>query len=158
MPSSTPCRSNRRSPPCARARIGLTTRDKHLRECWVVAEEGADLAEIERQIVTMPNYFAEYDTTVHFISLEELRRDHGGMPHGGFIIRNGRTAQGEPYSIEYSLKLGSNPQFTASVIVAYARAATRLAAAGETGARTVLDIAPWLLSPKTPEELRRTML
>ena len=136
----------------------LTTRDKHLRECWVVAEEGADLAEIERQIVTMPNYFAEYDTTVHFISLEELRRDHGGMPHGGFIIRNGRTAQGEPYSIEYSLKLGSNPQFTASVIVAYARAATRLAAAGETGARTVLDIAPWLLSPKTPEELRRTML
>ena len=136
----------------------LTTRDKHLRECWVVAEEGADLAEIERQIVTMPNYFAEYDTTVHFISLEELRRDHGGMPHGGFIIRNGRTAQGEPYSIEYSLKLGSNPQFTASVIVAYARAATRLAAAGETGARTVLDIAPCLLSPKTPEELRRTML
>lgn len=136
----------------------LTTRDKHLRECWVVAEEGADLAEIERQIVTMPNYFAEYDTTVHFISLEELRRDHGGMPHGGFIIRNGRTAQGEPCSIEYSLKLGSNPQFTASVIVAYARAAARLAAAGETGARTVLDIAPWLLSPKTPEELRRTML
>ena len=136
----------------------LSTRDKHLRECWVVAEEGADLDEIERQIVTMPNYFDEYDTTVHFISLEELRRDHSGMPHGGFVIRSGRTAQGEPCTMEYSLKLGSNPQFTASVIVAYARAAARLAAAGETGARTVFDIAPGLLSPKAPEELRRTML
>ena len=136
----------------------LSTRDKHLRECWVVAEEGADLAEIERQIVTMPNYFDEYDTTVHFISLEELRRDHSGMPHGGFVIRSGRTAQGEACTIEYSLKLGSNPQFTASAIVAYARAAARLAATGETGARTVFDIAPALLSPKTSEELRRTML
>lgn len=136
----------------------LTTRDKHLRECWVVAEKGADLAEIERQIVTMPNYFDEYDTSVHFISLEELRRDHSGMPHGGFVIRSGRTAQGEPCTIEYSLKLGSNPQFTASVIVAYARAAAHLATAGETGARTVFDIAPGLLSPKAPEELRRTML
>ncbi len=136
----------------------LSTRDKHLRECWVVAEEGADLAEIERQIVTMPNYFDEYDTTVHFITLEELRRDHSGMPHGGFVIRSGRTAQGEACTIEYSLKLGSNPQFTASAIVAYARAAARLAATGETGARTVFDIAPALLSPKTSEELRRTML
>ncbi len=136
----------------------LSTREKHLRECWVVAEEGADLAEIERQIVTMPNYFDEYDTTVHFISLEELRRDHSGMPHGGFVIRSGRTALGEPCTIEYSLKLGSNPQFTASAIVAYARAAARLAAAGETGARTVFDIAPALLSPKAPGELRRTML
>ena len=136
----------------------LSTRDKHLRECWVVAEEGADLAEIERQIVTMPNYFDEYDTTVHFITLEELRRDHSGMPHGGFVIRSGRTAQGEACTIEYSLKLGSNPQFTASAIVAYARAAARLAATCETGARTVFDIAPALLSPKTSEELRRTML
>lgn len=136
----------------------LTTRDKHLRECWVVAEEGADLTEIERQIVTMPNYFDEYDTTVHFISLEELRRDHSGMPHGGFVIRSGHTAQGEPCTIEYSLKLGSNPQFTASAIVAYARAAVRLASAGETGARTVFDIAPGLLSPKAPEELRSTLL
>ena len=106
----------------------------------------------------MPNYFDEYDTTVHFISLEELRRDHSGMPHGGFVIRSGKTAQGESCTVEYSLKLGSNPQFTASVIVAYARAAARLAAAGETGARTVFDIAPALLSPKSPEELRRTML
>ena len=136
----------------------LTARQKHLRECWVVAEEGADLAEIERRIVTMPNYFDEYDTTVHFISLEELRREHSGMPHGGFVIRSGKTAQGESCTVEYSLKLGSNPQFTASVIVAYARAAARLAAAGETGARTVFDIAPALLSPKSPEELRRTML
>ena len=136
----------------------LSVREKHLRECWVVAEEGADLAEIERQIVTMPNYFDEYDTTVHFISLEELRRDHSGMPHGGFVIRSGKTAQGESCTVEYSLKLGSNPQFTASVLVAYARAAARLAAAGETGAHSVFDIAPALLSPKTPEELRRTML
>ena len=136
----------------------LTTRQKHLRECWVVAEEGADKAEIERQIVTMPNYFDEYDTTVNFISLEELRRDHSGMPHGGFVIRSGRTAQGEPCTIEYSLKLGSNPQFTASAIVAYARAAVKLARQGETGARTVLDIAPGLLSPKSPEELRKTVL
>lgn len=136
----------------------LSVREKHLRECWVVAEEGADLAEIERQIVTMPNYFDEYDTIVHFISLEELRRDHSGMPHGGFVIRSGKTAQGESCTVEYSLKLGSNPQFTASVLVAYARAAARLAAAGETGAHSVFDIAPALLSPKTPEELRRTML
>ncbi len=136
----------------------LTTRQKHLRECWVVAEEGADLAEIERQIVTMPNYFDEYDTTVNFISLEDLRRDHSGMPHGGFVIRSGRTAQGEACTIEYSLKLGSNPQFTASAIVAYARAAVKLVQKGETGARTVFDIAPGLLSPKSPEELRRTQL
>ena len=136
----------------------LTTRQKHLRECWVVAEDGADKAEIERQIVTMPNYFDEYDTTVNFISLEELRRDHSGMPHGGFVIRSGRTAQGEQCTIEYSLKLGSNPQFTASAIVAYARAAVKLAKQGETGARTVLDIAPGLLSPKSPEELRSTVL
>ena len=138
----------------------LTTREKHTRECFVVAEEGADLARIEREIKTMPNYFADYDTTVHFISLEELRKDHSGIPHGGVVIRSGVTgANGEnKHIIEYSLKLDSNPEFTASVIVAYARAAHRLYREGETGCKTVFDIAPAYLSNKSAMELYKTML
>ena len=138
----------------------LTTRQKHTRECFVVAKEGADLAKIENEIKTMPNYFADYDTTVHFISAEELARDHSGIPHGGFVIRTGKTGIDKENShvIEYSLKLGSNPEFTASVIVAYARAAARLAEQGERGCRTVLDIPPALLSAQKPEELRKNLL
>ena len=138
----------------------LTTREKHTRECYVVAEEGADLERIEREIVTMPNYFADYDTTVHFISLEELRENHSGIPHGGFVLRSGKTGlEGQHnHLIEYSLKLDSNPEFTASVIVAYARAAYRLSQAGECGCKTVFDIAPALLINKTPEELRAKLL
>ena len=138
----------------------LTTREKHTRECYVVAEEGADLERIEREIVTMPNYFADYDTTVHFITLEELREKHSGIPHGGFVLRSGKTGAGleNNHLIEYSLKLDSNPEFTASVIIAYARAAYRLSAMGECGARSVFDIAPALLINKTPEELRASLL
>ena len=137
----------------------LTTRQKHTRECFVVAEEGADLARIEEEIKTMPNYFDEYDTTVHFISQEELNRDHSGIPHGGFVIRTGETGcEGNKHVIEYSLKLDSNPEFTGSVLVAYARAAYRLSKKGESGARSVFDIAPAMLSQKTPEELRASML
>ena len=137
----------------------LTTREKHLRECYVVAEEGADLAEIENAIKTMPNYFDEYETTVEFISEEELKKNHGTMPHGGFVIRSGETGtDGSKHIIEYSLKLDSNPEFTASVLVCYARAAYRLSQKGESGARTVFDIAPALLSQKTPEELRAKLL
>ena len=138
----------------------LTTRQKHIRECFVVAKEGADLAKIENEIKTMPNYFADYDTTVHFISAEELARDHSGIPHGGFVIRTGKTGfDGENnHVIEYSLKLDSNPEFTASVIVAYARAAARLYKSGDVGCKTVFDIPPALLSPCTPEELRAKML
>ena len=137
----------------------LTTRQKHTRECFVVAEEGADLARIEEEIKTMPNYFDEYDTTVHFISQEELDRDHSGIPHGGFVIRTGETGcEGNKHVIEYSLKLDSNPEFTGSVLVAYARAAYRLSKKGESGARSVFDIAPAMLSQKTPEELRASML
>ena len=138
----------------------LTTRQKHTRECFVVAEEGADLARIERQIVTMPNYFADYDTTVHFISMEELRREHGGIPHGGVVIRSGKTGwNGEnSHIIEYSLKLDSNPEFTSSVLVAYARAAYRLSTEGVSGCKTVLDIAPAYLSSRSGEELRATLL
>ncbi len=137
----------------------LTTRDKHLRECYVVAEEGADLAEIENTIKTMPNYFDEYDTTVEFITEEELKANHSKMPHGGFVIRSGETGvAGNKHIIEYSLKLDSNPEFTASVLVCYARAAYRLSQAGESGAKTVFDIAPALLSQKTPEELRKGLL
>ena len=138
----------------------LTTRQKHTRECFVVAEEGADTAAIEEAIVTMPNYFADYDTTVTFISQEELDRDHAGIPHGGSVIRTGTTgAAGEnTHVIEYSLKLDSNPEFTGSVLVACARACWRMACAGETGCRTIFDIAPALLSPMTPEELRAKML
>ena len=137
----------------------LTTRDKHTRECYVVAQEGANKAEIENAIKTMPNYFDEYNTTVHFISEEELKRDHSKMPHGGFVIRTGETGEeGNKHVIEYSLKLDSNPEFTAGVLIAYARAAYRLNQKGENGARSVFDIAPALLSMKTPEQLRKEIL
>lgn len=137
----------------------LTTRDKHLRECYVVAEEGADLAAIETAIKTMPNYFDEYDTTVTFITEEELKAKHSRMPHGGFVIRSGETgAENNKHVIEYSLKLDSNPEFTASVLICYARAAYRLSKAGESGARSVFDIAPALLSQKTPQQLRKEIL
>ena len=137
----------------------LTTRDKHTRECYVVAQEGANKAEIENAIKTMPNYFDEYNTTVHFISEEELKRDHSKMPHGAFVIRTGETGEeGNKHVIEYSLKLDSNPEFTASVLIAYARAAYRLNQKGENGARSVFDIAPALLSMKTPEQLRKEIL
>ena len=137
----------------------LTTRDKHTRECYVVAQEGANKAEIENAIKTMPNYFDEYNTTVHFISEEELKRDHSKMSHGGFVIRTGETGEeGNKHVIEYSLKLDSNPEFTASVLIAYARAAYRLNQKGENGARSVFDIAPALLSMKTPEQLRKEIL
>ena len=137
----------------------FTTRQKHTRECFVVAEEGADLSRIENEIKTMPNYFADYDTTVHFISKEELRREHSGIPHGGFVIRSGKTNGGKNnHIIEYSLKLDSNPEFTSSVLVAYARAAYRLNSEGISGCKSVLDIAPAYLSPKSGEELRKELL
>lgn len=137
----------------------LTTREKHLRECYVVPEEGADLQAIEEAIKTMPNYFDEYDTTVTFITEEELKEEHSKMPHGEFVIRSGETGtDGNKHVIEYSLKLDSNPEFTASVLICYARAAYRLAKAGESGARSVFDIAPAMLSMKTPEQLRKEML
>ena len=138
----------------------LTTREKHTRECFVVLEEGADAAKVEQEIKTMPNYFVDYDTTVHFISMEELKRDHSGIPHGGFVLRSGRTGWEEENShlIEYRLKLDSNPEFTASVIVAYARAAYRLHREGQTGAKTVFDIPPAYLSAMSGEELRAKML
>ena len=137
----------------------LTTRQKHLRECYVVAEEGADKAAIEEAIKTMPNYFDEYDTTVTFITEEELKENHSKMPHGGFVIRTGETGcEGNKHVIEYSLRLDSNPEFTGSVLVAYARAAHRLSKKGESGARSVFDIAPAMLSQMTPEELRAHML
>ena len=138
----------------------LTTRQKHTRECFVVLEEGADAAKVEAEIKSMPNYFVDYDTTVHFISEEELKRDHSGIPHGGFVLRSGKTGwDGEnSHLIEYSLKLDSNPEFTSSVIVAYARAAYRLAAEGQSGCKTVFDIAPAYLSAKSGEELRKEML
>lgn len=138
----------------------LTTRQKHLRECFVVAAEGADKAKIEETIKTMPNYFDEYDTIVHFISQEELDRDHSGIPHGGFVIRSGKTGwEGEhTHIIEYNLKLDSNPEFTASVLTAVARAAYRMGQKGETGCKTVFDIPPALLSPLSGEELRAHLL
>ena len=138
----------------------LTTRQKHTRECFVVAAEGADKARIENEIKTMPNYFADYDTTVNFISLEELRQNHSGIPHGGFVIRSGKTGFNEQSNniIEFSLKLDSNPEFTSSVIVAYARAIYRLSAEGVSGAKTVLDIPPAYLSPLSNEELRASLL
>jgi diaminopimelate dehydrogenase len=138
----------------------LTVRDKHVRECFVVAEEGADLARIEREIKTMPNYFADYDTTVHFITAEELKRDHGGIPHGGCVIRTGKTGfdRENTHVVEYRLKLDSNPEFTSSVLVAYARAAWRMAGRGEVGCKTVLDVAPADLSPLSPEEQRAKLL
>ena len=138
----------------------LTTRQKHTRECFVVAEEGADLAAIEKEIKEMPNYFADYDTTVHFISEEELEKNHSGIPHGGFVFRTGCTGWNNEHKhvIEYSLKLDSNPEFTASVIAAYARAIYRLHQEGGIGCKTVFDIAPAYLSPLSNEELRASML
>lgn len=138
----------------------LTTREKHTRECWVVAEDGADKAKIEQEIKSMPNYFADYDTTVNFISEEELKANHSGIPHGGVVIRCGKTGlNGEnTHIIEYSLKLDSNPEFTASVLIAYARAAYRLNKEGQTGCKTVLDIPPAYLSKQSGEELRKTLL
>lgn len=138
----------------------LTTRQKHTRECFVVLEEGADAAKVEETIKNMPNYFADYDTTVHFISEEELQANHGGIPHGGFVLRSGVTGWDKEnrHLIEYSLKLDSNPEFTASVLVAYARAAYRLSQEGQSGCKTVFDIAPAYLSAKSAEELRATML
>ena len=138
----------------------LTTRQKHTRECFVVAEDGADLKAIEEQIVTMPNYFADYDTTVHFISEEELMRDHKGIPHGGMVFRTGTTGFGDEnkHVVEFKLTLDSNPEFTSSVLVAYARAAYRLAAEGNCGCKTILDIAPAYIHPASPEELRKNLL
>lgn len=138
----------------------LTTRQKHIRECFVVAEEGADLVRIENEIKSMPNYFAEYDTTVHFISLEELKRDHSGIPHGGFVIRSGKTGWNEEntHVVEYSLKLDSNPEFTSSILVACARAAYRMSKEGQAGCKTLFDVPPAYLSPKTGEELRKELL
>lgn len=138
----------------------LTTRQKHTRECFVVLEEGADAAKVEEEIKTMPNYFSDYDTTVHFISEEELKANHSGIPHGGFVLRSGKTGwNGEnKHLIEYSLKLDSNPEFTSSVLIAYARAAYRLASEGQNGCKTVFDIAPAYLSAKSGEELRKHML
>ncbi len=138
----------------------FTTRQKHLRECYVVAEDGADKEKIEKEIVAMPNYFADYDTTVHFISQDELNENHSGIPHGGFVIRCGKTGENleNTHIIEYSLKLDSNPEFTASVIVAYARAVARLSKEGSTGCKTVFDIPPAYLSPKSGAELRKELL
>ncbi len=138
----------------------LTTRQKHTRECFVVAEEGADLARIEREIVTMPHYFDEYDTTVHFITAEEMRRDHSGIPHGGCVIRSGKTGKAEENTqvVEFKLALDSNPEFTASVLVAYARATVRLHKEGVVGCKTVLDVPPAYLSAQDGDTLRRTML
>lgn len=138
----------------------LSTREKHTRECFVVAAEGADKAKIEKQIKEMPNYFADYDTTVTFITQEELDRDHKGIPHGGMVIRTGKTGvNGENnHVIEYSLKLDSNPEFTSSVLIAYARAAARMHSEGMTGCKTVLDVPPAYLSPLSGEELRAHML
>ena len=138
----------------------LSTRQKHTRECFVVAEEGADKAKIEKEIKEMPNYFADYDTTVHFISEEELKKNHSGIPHGGFVFRTGKTGWDKEYNnvIEYSLKLDSNPAFTSSVLLAYARALNRLHKEGVNGCKTVFDIAPAYLSPLSGEELRAHLL
>ncbi len=136
----------------------LTTREKHKRECFVVLKEGANASKIEQEIKTMPNYFIDYDTTVHFISQEELNEKHSGIPHGGFVLRSGETSKNTKHLIEYSLKLDSNPEFTSSVLVAYARAAHKLNKEGQFGCKTVFDIAPAYLSAKTPDELRASML
>ncbi len=136
----------------------LTTRQKHTREVFVVAEEGADQAAITEQIVTMPNYFADYDTTVTFISEEEFNANHTGLPHGGFVMRSGITGENTKQMIEYSLNLESNPEFTSSVLVCYARAVARLSAEGQSGCKSVFDIAPSYLSPKSAEELRAHLL
>ena len=138
----------------------LTTREKHTRECFVVPEEGADLAQIEKDIKTMPNYFSDYDTTVHFITEEELIKNHSGIPHGGFVIRTGTTGENNQtkHTIEFNLKLGSNPEFTSSVLCAFARAAYRLNAEGVTGCKTIFDIAPAYLCKQSPEDLRSHLL
>ena len=136
----------------------LSTREKHTRNCYVVLETNANAAEVEQTIVTMPDYFADYDTTVNFITEEELKRDHSSMPHGGFVIRSGKTGTGNAQVMEYSLKLDSNPEFTSSVLVAYARAAVRLNQNGDVCAKTVFDIAPGLLSPKSAANLRKELL
>ena len=143
------------------SRPELTARQKHTRSCFVVLEAGADAARVEREIKEMPDYFADYDTTVHFITREELARDHAGLPHGGHVIRTGRTGPAEaPHdqTVELSLDLASNPEFTGSVLVAYARAVFRMAQAGRTGCRTVFDVPPALLSPHSPETLRAELL
>ena len=136
----------------------LSTREKHARECWIVLAEGADAAKVEQEIVTMPNYFDEYNTTVNFISEEEFNANHTGMPHGGFVIRSGESGADDKQILEFSLKLESNPNFTSSVLVAYARAAYRLSQAGDKGAKTVFDIPFGLLSPKSAAELRAELL
>ena len=137
----------------------LTTREKHTRECYVVAEDGADKARIEKEIKEMPSYFADYDTTVNFITEEELMRDHSGIPHGGFVIRTGKTNGGKSsHVVEYSLKLDSNPEFTASVLVAYARAVYRMYKEGQKGCKTVFDVPPAYLSPLDGETLRKRLL
>ena len=138
----------------------FTTREKHTRECYVVLEDGADAKRVEQEIVNMPNYFDEYDTTVNFISEEELNRNHKGIPHGGLVIRNGKTGfdKENTHTIQYSLRLDSNPEFTSSALVAFARAVNRLSKEGQNGCKTIFDIAPAYLSPKSGEELRRTML
>ena len=138
----------------------LTTREKHTRECFVVAEEGADLAKIEKEIKTMPNYFSDYDTTVHFITEEELKRDHNRLPHGGFVLRSGKTGWNKEnhHIIEYSLKLYSNPEFTSSIIVAYARAAYKMNREGQKGCKTVFDVAPAYLSAESGADLRKKYL
>jgi diaminopimelate dehydrogenase len=136
----------------------LTTREKHTRECYVVIEDGVDADTVKETIVTMPDYFTDYDTTVTFITEEELKRDHSAMPHGGFVIRSGKTGEGNSQVMEYSLKLDSNPEFTSSVLVSYARAAYRLQQNGDAGAKTVFDIAPGLLSPKSAADLRKELL
>ncbi len=136
----------------------LTTREKHTRECFVVAEDGADLARIENEIKTMPNYFADYDTTVHFITAEEMKQNHSGLPHGGSVIYSGSTSDGNKHVIEYSLKLDSNPEFTGSVLIACARAAQRLNSEGASGAKTIFDLPPAYLSAKSGEELRAHLL
>ncbi len=136
----------------------LSTREKHVRECYVVLEEGADEATVREAIVTMPHYFEPFDTTVHFISQEELEREHSAMPHGGVVLRSGETEENNKQVVEFGLRLGSNPEFTGSVLVAYTRAAHRLFQAGERGAKTVFDIPIGLLSPYSPEELRASQL
>ncbi|WP_315079865.1 diaminopimelate dehydrogenase [uncultured Clostridium sp.] len=136
----------------------LTTREKHLRVCYVVLEDGADKEKVENEIKTMPNYFSDYDTEVNFISEEELKENHSGMPHGGFVIRTGVTGNGNKEKIEFSLSLDSNPEFTSSVLVAYARAIVKMAKEGKTGACTVFDVPPAYLSAKSPEELRKELL
>lgn len=136
----------------------LATREKHVRECFIVLEDGADADEVREAIIRMPHYFDEYDTTVEVISAEDLARDHAAMPHGGRVLRSGRTSEDHAQVIEYGLTLHNNPEFTASVLVAYARAAHRLAQTGDHGAKTVFDIAPGLLSPRSPAELREAIL